>query len=225
MPVSQPKLPAVLPRWDDIATVVVALAAQTGLLAYRPFAGTANQSKATGLLRPNIRAANGSGPAYLASEAFPVFLCLGMILDGRWTEIAETIFWRDFPAWDIDFTVDHRFVAACNTALASVPNDIAAEIKGLATVSEEDINEWLELVNKRAPTPKTRADALKSLHFWACHGLDGIFHRQWRLSDGWLSAEEKKRTLFIQHDPVAINMRCEFMSRYLPGSPISRRVD
>lgn len=219
-PVPAPKLPAFLPRWDDIATVVVSLAAQSGLLAYRPFAGTGDQTKATGVLRSNIRAANGSGPAYLASEAFPVFLGLGMVLDGRWTDIAETILWRDSPdAWGIDFTKDHRFDAACNEALASVPDDIATEIMRLATVSEQDINEWLEFAEKHAPTPKTKDDALKSLHFWARYGLDRLFHKRWRLNDGWLSADESKRTLFIPHDPVAIYMRCEFMSRYMPESP------
>lgn len=219
-PVSEPKLPVVFPRWDDIATVVVSLAGQAGLLEYRAFVSARDQTKATVVLRPNIRAANGSGPAYLASEAFPAFLSLGMVLDGRWTDIAETILWRDFPdAWGIDFTEDHRFIAACNEALTSVPDDVAADIKRLATVSDEDINEWIELAERHAPTPKTREDALKSLYFWARFGLDRLFHKRWRLSDGWLSVDESKRALIIQHDPVAIHMRGEFMSRYMPESP------
>lgn len=219
-PVTEPELPAILPRWDDVATVVIMLAAQSGLLEYRPFAGTRAPSKPIGALRSNIRAAYGSGPAYLAFEVVPVFMSLGLVLDGRWTEIAETILWRDFPeAWGIDFTTDRRFVAACEDALATIPEDIEAVIKKFATVSEEDIIEWLGYAEKYAPSPKTRADALKSLHFWARHGLDGVFDRRWRLSHGWLSVGESERTLHFHHDPVTINMRCKFMSRYMPEFP------
>ena len=81
-PVSEPKLPVVFPRWDDIATVVVSLAGQAGLLEYRAFVSARDQTKATVVLRPNIRAANGSGPAYLASEAFPAFLSPGWFSTG-----------------------------------------------------------------------------------------------------------------------------------------------
>jgi pellino protein len=34
-----------------------------------------------------------------------------------------------------------------------------------------------------------------------------MFYRRWRLSDGWLSAEESQRALEIFHDPLAQNMR------------------
>ncbi|MCV9960339.1 hypothetical protein OIU34_00365 [Pararhizobium sp. BT-229] len=220
-PVAHPKLPAILPRWDDIATAVVWLSSQSGVLSYRHFAGTRGAPNPAGvLLRPNIRAAHGSGPAYLEPWAFPVFQSLGLILDGRWTEQAETILWRDYPEeWNIDFTENRRFVEACEAAVANVPKDIAVETRRLATILEQDIEEWLEIAKRHAPTPKTRDDALRSLGFWSCFGVDRLFAKRWRLDGGWLSVEESKRTLYFQFDPVALDVRKKFARRYMPEFP------
>lgn len=210
-------LPTVLPRWDDVATVVVCLAAQVSLLEYRHFTGARDRPSPTGLRRPNIRAAHGSGPAYLAPEAFRVFESLDLVLDARWTEQAETILWRDSPPeWGIDFTKDRRFVSARDIALASVPDDIAEKIEARAVITEESIIEWLDVANQHAPTTKTREDALKSLRFWSRYKLDCLFYRRWRLGDGWLSAVDAKRTLLIEHDPLVLNMSHQFAARYLP---------
>ena len=218
--VAEPTLPSILPRWDDIATAVVCVASQNSLLEYRLFAGARDRPSPEGLLKPNIRAAHGSGPAYLATEAIPVFQSLGLVLNGRWTQEAETVLWRDFPwEWGIDFTIDRRFVRASDVALAAIPEDVAAEIEKLATISEKDVMEWLEVAEWHAPTPKTWDDALKSLQIWSRLGLDRLFYKRWRLSDGWLSAEDSKRALLIQWDPVATNMRREFMARYMPELP------
>lgn len=219
-PVAQPKLPAILPRWDDVATAVVWLSAQSGDLGYRHFPGARSGSNPTGLLRPNIRAAFGSGPAYLEPWAFPVFQSLGLILGGRWTAQAETILWRDYPdEWGIDFTENRRVVEACEAAVANVPKDIAAEIRRMATFSEQDIKEWLEIPRPHASIPKTRDDALRSLRFWSCFGVDRVFSKRWRLGEGWLSVEESKRTLYFHFDPVALHMRREFARRYMPEFP------
>lgn len=216
-PVAQPKLPAILPLWDDIATAVVWLSSQSGVLSYRHFAGTRGGPNPAGLLRSNVRAANGSGPAYLEPWAFPVFQCLGLILDGRWTEQAETILWRDYPdEWGTDFTESRRFVEACEAAVANVPKDIAVEIRRMATFSEQDIEEWLEIARRHSPTPKKRDDALRSLRFWSCFGVDRVFAKRWRLDEGWLSVEESKRTLSFQFDLVALHMRQKFARRYMP---------
>lgn len=79
----EPALPSILPRLDDVATVIVCLAAQVGFLEYRHFTGARDRPSPIGLRRPNIRADHGSGPAYLAPEAFRVFETLFLVLDGR----------------------------------------------------------------------------------------------------------------------------------------------
>ncbi|MDQ0321135.1 pellino protein [Pararhizobium capsulatum DSM 1112] len=223
-PVAQPKLPANLPRWDDIATAVVWLSSKSSVLGYRHFAGTRGGRNPVGLPGPNILAAHGSGPAYLEPRAFQVFQTLGLILDGRWTEQAETILWRVYPEqWRIDYTEDPRFVEACKAAVADVPKDIAAEIRKLASIPEQDIVEWLEVAERHAPTPKTRDDALRSLRSLSCMDIDRLFGKRWRLDGGWLSLEESKRTLYFQFDPVALDMRMKFASRYLPEFPFLSR--
>lgn len=219
-PAANPTLPALLPRWDDIAAIVIRLASQSGLLGYRHFPGSRGRPNPTGLLRPNIRAAHGTGPAYLAPEAFPVFESLGLVLGGRWTDAAETILWRDTPdEWGFDFTRDRRFTTARDVALAIVPDGVAEKIKATATITDERIEEWLEVARQHAPTAKTREDALKSLQFWNRLSLDKVFSNRWRLADGWLEGDEARRTLVIEFDPLSLNMRREFAARYLPDVP------
>jgi hypothetical protein len=193
---------------------------EAGILGYRHCPGTRYGVNPSGLVRANIRAAHGSGPAYLDPEAFPAFESLGLILGGCWTEIAETILWRDCPAeWAIDFTLDDRFIHASDLAIATLPQQIADEIEKVTTIAEQDVAEWLAFAKLHSPERKTRHDALKSLRFWCAFGLDGIFHRRWRLNDGWLDINEGSRAIHIPHDPVALNMRAVFAARYLPGLP------
>lgn len=217
---SEARIPETLPRWDDIATTVVCVASESGLLEYHHFFNRRGEAQPSGLTHVNIRPAHGSGPAYLAPYAIPVFETLGLIVDGHWTEAAETILWRDLPEeWAIDFTRDDRFLHACDFAIATLPRHIADEMNEATAIQERDIVEWLELAERHAETPKTRHDALKSLRFWCVFGLDGIFHRRWRLDDGWLDAREETRAIYIPHDPLALNMRAAFAARYLPELP------
>ncbi len=220
IPVAEPRLPEVIPRWDDVATVVIWVAAQAGYLGFRHFPGARSRPKSAGLARANIRAAHGCGPAHLVDEAFPAFQSLGLILGGCWTVVAEVILWRDDPKeWELDFTNDRRFRRACNVAVATVPEDIAKKIKQHAEIREEQIVEWLDLARGAPGISRNREDALKSLRFWSRHILDGIFERHWRLADGWLSPPESQRGLQLSCDPLAINMRMVFAERYLPQYP------
>jgi len=221
VPVPEPALPTVLPRWDDLAAIVVSLAAQNNILGYRHHPGARDAPKPSGLIRPNIRAANGCGPAFLAPEAFPAFQSLGLILDGRWTREAETILWRDDPQeWAIDFTVDKRFLEARDIALATIPEDIAAEIESITAITEQDIVEWLAMMARGSSSPQARAKAVKNLQLWTAFELDDLFHERWRYGDGWLSEEQARRGLTKKYDPVALNMRVAFAARYLPDLPI-----
>jgi hypothetical protein len=220
IPVTEPTLPEGIPRWDDVAALVVWVAAQSGLIGFRHFPGARNRPKLGRLAPSNIRAAHGCGPAYLEDEAFPAFQSLGLILGGSWTAAAETVLWRDDPAeWELGFTEDRRFLRACDIAVATVPEDIAEQIKRHAEIREEGIAEWLELANRSKERTKTRDDALKSLHLWSRLILDGIFERHWRLADGWLSPAEAQRGVQLRFDPLAMNMRMAFAERYLPGYP------
>lgn len=215
--VSNIRIPEIPPRWDDIATIVICAAGQSGILAYRPYPGTRPLAYLSGLAPANIRAAHGSGPAYLEPRVIPAFESLGLIRGGRWTEAAETVLWRDRPTeWATDFTLDNRFVLAADLAATTVPQEIADQINKVTTIRKRDVIEWLALAELHASTPKTRQNALKSLRFWCIFELDGIFHRRWRLTDGWLDADEEKRAIYLPYDPVALNMRVAFAVRYLP---------
>ncbi len=214
---SEARMPETLPRWDDVATTVVCVASQFGLVEYHHCSKRRDEAQPSSVTHVEIRPAHGSGPACLAHHVIPVFEALGLIVDGHWTEAAEPILWRDLPdEWGIDFASDDRFLDACNVAIATLPHHIADEINRVTTIRERDIVEWLEFAQRHAKTPKTRQDALKSLRFWCVFELNGIFHRRWRLGDGWLDAREEARAINIPHDPLALSMRVAFAARYLP---------
>lgn len=219
-PLANPEIPDVLPRWDDVATAVVWIAAQSNLLGYRHFAGSWGQPSPAGHFRPNIRASHGCGPAYLAPEAFDAFRSLRLIIDGRWTEAAETILWRDDPPeWAIDFTEDERFIRACSSAVESVPADIAAEIEKIALVTDEEVSARHALEVQHRPEPRTKGEIRVLLEHFHRDDLDALFCRRWRLQDGWLPPDEVKRSLRLPYDPLAMEMRRAFAVRYLPHHP------
>jgi pellino protein len=194
------------------------VAAQMSLLAFRTFSGRCNGP--ADLFKPNIRATNGCGPDYLDPNAFAVFRSLGLIIDGSWTEAAETVLWRKYPeVFPIDFTLDGRFLSALELAVATVPADVATAIEDAVTISERDIDDWLGSPKRHRNGPKTRKDAVKVLQYGAQRELYDIFVRRWRLSDGWLLAEEAKRGLSIQLDPLATHMCVAFASMFLPHLP------
>ncbi|NKK72472.1 hypothetical protein GFM13_19215 [Rhizobium leguminosarum bv. viciae] len=219
-PLAEPETPEVLPRWDDVATAVVWVAAQGNLLGYRHFAGSRGEPNQRGRFRPNIRASHGCGPAYLAPEAFAVFRSLGLVLDGRWTEAAETVLWRDDPAeWGMAFTRDDRFLAACSSALESVPTDIAAEIETIALVTDDEVSARYALEVQHRSKPRTKGEIRVLLERHRRYDLDALFCRRWRLQDGWLPPDEFKRSLRLSYDPLAMEMRRAFAVRYLPYHP------
>ncbi|WP_146721705.1 hypothetical protein [Sinorhizobium meliloti] len=217
IPLAEPETPEALPRWDDLATAVVWVAAQSNLLGYRHFAGSRGQPNQRGRFRPNIRASHGCGPAYLAPEAFAVFRSLGLVIDGRWTEAAETILWRDDPSeWAIDFTEDERFTQACISAVKCVPPDIAAEIETIALVTDDEVSARYALEVQHRPEPRTKGEIRVLMESFHRGDLDALFCRRWRLQDGWLSPTEVKRSLPLLYDPLAMEMRRAFAARYLP---------
>ncbi len=220
-PASAPQLPAVLPRWDDIATAVVWVASQSGLLRYRRRGETGLTKGTSSLPKANIRSRYGCPPAYLAAEAFPAFHTLGLISDSSWTAVAETILWRDDPfEAGMNFADDKRLADALDRALASVPEEIAAKIRDILALPANEVDGLVEFARQYSHYSATADEALSFLQDQSHRLVSELFARRWRLGDGWLSGEECERALFFELDPLSIQMSVEFCRRFNP--PTSR---
>ena len=46
--------------------------------------------------------------------------------------------------------------------------------------------------------------------------LDWLFFNNWRMTNGWLTPEERQRALGIVHDPLAMKVRREVVKRLWP---------
>lgn len=242
IPRKDPRLPNVLPRWDDISIAVVKLAVQQNLLEYRLPDGSVPPPRRgwTVVVKgappppaPNISVVPGMGPAYAKPDALSVLRVLGLIAEGRWTASAECLFWREAPGeWGIDFKSDPRFAHAVDRAVDVIPNDIRTKLDALVTISEADIAAMLALYAdsyekasaKRGPNSvirsvNTNEQALKQLEFRRRLDLDWLFFHRWRLAEGWLTPAEAKRALPIFNDNLAIGMRRAVIARCYPEFP------
>ena len=240
-PLPHPRLPEILPRWDDICVTAISLARQCSLLSYRRHDGSEapeaaawrGRHEGTVVPRPNILAAHGLGPAHAVPEALEVLECLGLVEDGRWTAAAETLLWRKaVPEWQRDIANDPRFMAGIDRAVTTMPGDIRAELARLVIVSEADVAESLarrrasqrDLRTRYGPgrvmeLPLTADSVRKGLVFIRRHQLDWLFFENWRLAEGWLVPGERKRALAIFHDPLAMMMRGAVIARIWPERP------
>lgn len=243
LPLENPRLPSVLPRWDDVSVSVLWLAEQQNKLEYHYPDGTKPTANshwtvafvgAPALPPPNIAAIEGLGPAHATPDVLPVLQSLRLIAEDRWTMAAETVLWRDeLTAWGSDIMSDPRFASAVERAIGAMPNDIRAEMDRIATISETDVAAHVlrsaaqyeeELAKHRGPkarvsSPETPKEAQKTLEFLRRDDLDWLFFRRWRLPDGWLSPKEAERALKIFHDPLAIEIRRAVAARLYPDLP------
>ncbi|ANM11369.1 MULTISPECIES: hypothetical protein [unclassified Rhizobium] len=216
-PVSDPALPAKLPRWDDIATAVVWAASQSGLLRYRRRGRTGLGKRSSGFPRANIRAGYGCPQADLGAEAFPAFESLGLISDRSWTAAAETILWRDNPyEAGMNFTRDKRYVEALYAAISRMPEDIATKIKDIAEMPTNEAAGLVDFAKRYAHRDATRHEALVFLQDRSRRLLSDLFAKRWRMGDGWLSFEESKHALLLELDPLSIQMSMEFGTIVIP---------
>ncbi|MBY5539217.1 hypothetical protein HFO60_03995 [Rhizobium leguminosarum] len=210
-PVSDPVLPAILPRWDDVATAVVWAAGQSGLLRYRRRGRTGLGKGSSRLPRANIRAGYGCPPAYLGVEAVPAVQSLGLISDLGWTAAAETILWRDDPyEAGMNFAKDNRFIEALYAAISCMPKEIAMKIKDIAVMPGNEAAGLVDFARRYTHQDATRQEALLFLQDRSRRLLSDLFAKRWRLGDGWLSAEESRRALFLELDPLSIQMSMDF---------------
>ncbi len=230
VPRENPEMPAILPRYDDVAVAVIFLAAENGLITFLP-------SDSIGQQQP-LGAGNESlhQPGYemWAARANPTLTSLlrslGLVEGNEWTAASETILWRDNPAeWRIDFTKDSRFVDAVNNACEQMPNNIREEIERLAVVTDEDIMVYMtgdseqdegasEASMLRMP-PKAHEEVRATIHWIRRFDFNELFYKFWRLGDGWLSADDATRALEIFNDALAIAMRKAVAARLYPHLP------
>lgn len=194
-----------------------------------------NRRKAPPSGVPNIASGRGTGPAWAADSLVPVLEALGLVAGGAWTAVAETVLWReDMLTGEIDFAADARFLAAVDTAVATAPADIRAELAGLSRIGEADVSghqariaqaaaEMGARLGERAsqqPVPDGAA-ARHAVEFHRRDDLDWLFFRHWRLSDGWLDPALGPVALEIFNDPLAIAMRRAVMRRLHPEAPFA----
>ncbi|MEM1299087.1 MAG: hypothetical protein AAGH68_07375 [Pseudomonadota bacterium] len=243
-----PKIPDILPRWDDICCAVLSLLHQRGEIEYRLQDGSRYERRlARGEVRwrplnppaipaPNVRPAHNCGPAYIASARKHLLEALDLVEDIHWSANAELVFWRTAPHyWFKQLAHDPRYLTAFELCLTSLPEEEADQIAALVNVSDADVEEALGqhkewLAEKRAqygpkarlggaPTPeRTR----HSLTFARESQIEWLFFRGWRLLDGWLSADDRKQALEIFHDPLAQSMRRDVIQRLHPDSDVAK---
>ncbi|MGI0524088.1 hypothetical protein [Rhizobium giardinii] len=231
-----PRLPDMLPRWDDICVTVLNLAEQNGSVTYlspevRATGSLPTTSTHFSDLRPNIVAVPGLEPANARTEVLSVLQTLGLVAEGSWTSLAETVLWRSKPRkWD--FSSDARFTDAVVIASETVPDDVRAEMDRLAVITDVEVEnfvrqstEWYEKYraqygpSAKLSEPYTTEKARKSLEFKRRSDLDWLFFRRWRLPDGWLTPANPNRALEIFHDPLASAMRRAVAARLYPNVP------
>jgi hypothetical protein len=240
-PIEFPRLPDVLPRWDDICAAVLGLADQNGLISYR--LGDVVEAPSRFVLRsraqeallppPNIAPAHGLGPGHADPALLPVLQSLSLVKNGCWTEAAETVLWREQPAeWGLEVTADLRFLTAVDLAATKIPTDIRSELDRLTTIADADVarimarkqprQERLEAEARQDGSfiePLTMESVRGRLIFVRRHDLDDLFFDCWRLQGGWLPPDERSRALSVFHDPLAVQMRREVVQRLYPGEP------
>lgn len=243
VPKQKPRLPEVLPFWEDMAVAVLWLAGQQNVLTYRQMDGGVPEPRKGGMAvfvvkrldappppSPNILAGRGTGPARAADMVLPMLEALELVAQGRWTEAAECVLWRGSGrVWDISFEDDPRFLAAVEAAVRTVPDAVRLEIDAAMRISEADIAASVERSLQAREEMQLRfgrpslfpAQTAEHVRKWLPrereNRLDWIFFRRWRLGRGWLEETQAGRALEIFHDRLAIAMRRTVIARLYPG--------
>jgi pellino protein len=106
----------------------------------------------------------------------------------------------------VTITDDDVEKSATRTRNFTDTNYANARRRGQEVAPPEIVPPEIELARARAGVEHSRSGK-----------LDWMFYRRWRLSDGWLSAEESQRALEIFHDPLAQNMRRAVISERYDG--------
>lgn len=107
-----PALPAVLPRWDDAACVVLSVAEQTGGIRLR---------------HPRSDPNDETGPSTADPETAVLLALLGLISGGGWTDAAVPVLWRT-ALEEVRPPDEEAFSAQVEQAVTYIPDTIQAQI-------------------------------------------------------------------------------------------------
>lgn len=116
----------------------------------------------------------------------------------------------------MNFAKDKRFSEALDATISSMPEEIAAKITDIAEMSANEAAGLVDFARRYAHHDATRYEALIFLQDRSRRLLSELFAKRWRLGDGWLSLEESKRALFLELDPLSIQMSMEFGKVVIP---------
>ena len=107
-----PALPAILPRWDDVACVVLSVAVQSGRIQLR---------------HPRSASTDETGPSTADPETAGLLNLLGLASCGTWTDVAVPVLWRTAPE-EAPPPEDGVFCAQVDRAITEIPDAIRAQI-------------------------------------------------------------------------------------------------
>lgn len=108
-----PALPAVLPRWDDAACVVLSVAEQTGGIRLR---------------HPRSEPTDETGPGTADPETAALLALLGLTSDGEWADPATPVLWRTAPE-EVRPPGEEAFSAELDRAATNIPAAIRDRIR------------------------------------------------------------------------------------------------
>lgn len=132
--ITNPQLPAVLPRHDDACAVLLNLGDQHGDILFRK---TGDEEGA------RIQPGSGTWAADASDDVAKLLERMGLVEGGTWTPEAETMLWRACPIeWpDPDFGDDPRVSAAIKKA-RDMPDDVRQMIDEAMARPEAELRRY-----------------------------------------------------------------------------------
>lgn len=118
-----PALPALLPRWDDVACVVLSVAEQTGGIRLR---------------HPRSKPADETGPGTADPETEALLTLLGLASGGTWTDAASVALWRTAPE-EATPPGEEAFSAEVGRAATDIPDAIRDRLNACYAEHQEPI--------------------------------------------------------------------------------------
>lgn len=123
-----PALPAVLPRWDDAACVVLSVAEQTGRIRLR---------------HPRSDPNDETGPSTADSETAALLALLGLTSEGEWADAATPVLWRTAPE-EVRPATEEEFSAQVDRAITDIPDAIRGRIHTIyAEHTDRSVRDYL----------------------------------------------------------------------------------
>jgi len=123
-----PALPAVLPRWDDLACVVLSVAVQTGRIRLR---------------HPRSDPTEETGPSTADPETAALLHLLELTSRGGWTDAATVVLWRTAPE-EVRPPDEEVFSAEVDRAVTDIPDAIRDQIHAIyAEHTNQTVRDYL----------------------------------------------------------------------------------